>query len=1110
MSSTALRAFLFALVMVAAGFAAVATGGSDPNNSNSDNDDRVWCRLTGHVSDDNGEPVAGASLYLAPDWEVLDPDEDGNMGYLWREKSWAETGDDGAYRLDALPGSYVLEVYTPNHFSYREALVIDNDATLNLTLEAMPARDATLQLAVTGPQSFSATLRDPVRDWWLDSAWGEDTVTLSGWAGELELEVYSFDEGYLIHRQTVTLTAGEETSLTLALEPYVDSATITGFALDQHGNGVAQARVTFALPDVGYRATTLTAADGSYSLAVIPGNYHQFYAAAFAHDFTAPAVETVVAVENEDTVLDLTLTAKPLDFEQAGVVVDHTGQPMADITVTAWGYLYDWYFMYDLNLPFYAGYDIFDESGYFNEPGYGDSSKSTLPYFNDERVKVAETTTDADGRFTLLLPGDESIEVEAAAEGYVTATTWVWTYQFDDNEDRCDGSQSDAYWDIKLVLYPAPDVALTGTVTLPDGTTVEGAWVSFHRDYVRPTDGDWIAGVWKYSDIEGGCWYIETEQGKRYEVVETADGVTLERAEGEKAWLLVEKVNVATVCQIGAPVRVLAVGGEDANTPGTDSDEWSYSGGWNYRYYGDSAFTSDDGGYALDLYSGSYKVDAWYYEYDDIWYVTENGEYRDAATGSGGVAGCPSDDGTLPNPSNYKPAHYRFTGEVTLAPGAQVYDITLEKVEDDAKLVGQLTLSDGSIPGDPGDGTDTRHTLYVEVTGPDYYNLTTVRNGDWEVNLPHGQTYGYRIWSDDPLVHGVRGHAEIGAKGSVTTVTDELKVTVLDSTLKGTVTLDDRPIAGATVTVWGVGIAYDDNDPERESDPNYDRDADETRDNGYDGITYAIRDSADNRPGCSGSDDGSSPSSGTAWSDDPDDAKQGCEEKPYYGLSYTRTLTTDADGKFSLPVAGGRLYSVEVSYWGDLRNAITDDYVPSLYGAFRHVYVDYDVTVELKLELEQQWRNRDRDDVWWETTDKAPRELDATGGAMGEDWRDAAAGDAIDEEFPFRLAVEWPPRDGNVPVVLTDPDGTPVAGLAIVVFRDGEEYSTVITDSEGYAEVELGETDGHEYAFEARAGDQVMAYVAMDQVEPNRELPAMGALAALALLGLVAVRRRRD
>ncbi len=1114
MTASVWRVLLMALVMVAACFATLATGDSDPDNSDPDgssSDDRgpEWYRITGLVVDSDGSPVGGASLFLAPDWNSLDPEGDGDEDRLWKEDGWAQTGNDGSFRLDARAGDYRLDVYAPGYFPHNEALTVVNDTALTLTLAPIPAHDATLRLTVTGPEAFSATLRDSARNWYVASAWGEDEVLLEGWAGDLELEVNPHADGYLLHRQTVTLTAGEETALALTLEPYVESATLAGFALDQHGNGVAQARVTLALPDVGYRATTLTAADGSYSLAAIPGDYHQFSATAFAHTFVTPAVETVVLTENETAALDLTLTAKALDFEQAGVVVDRFGEPMADITVTAWGRLYEpWYYDYEAGLR--GGTYGYSDSGDWTTPGQ--------PFFGAERVEVAETTTDADGRFTLLLPEDESLEIEATADGYIPAATWVWTYTYDstlgdDDEPRGGGSNDAPWWEVRLVLYPAPDVALSGTVTLPDGTVVEGAWLTFHRDYQPPTKGQWIAAVWQHVDVEGGCWYQESDDGERYEVVESADGVTLEREEGEREWVLVEGVDVATTCQVGKPVRILDAGDADATLPGTDANEWSYNGGWNARYYGDTTFTGADGGYELALYSGTYAVEARYSIYDDYWYFAEDGVY-DPLTGT---AGKYRDDSTRNNPLGppvRAPENYRFTGEVILAPGAQTYDIVLEQVIDDATLTGTVTLSDGTVAGDgsgsgSGDNSGTAgRTFYVSVSGPDYQNRTLVRDGEWSVNLPHDQIYTYSIWSDDPLVAKAWGYAKVGAEGTITTVSDELKVTVLDSTLKGTVTYDGEPVAGATVTVWGVGIgpADDAREPQRddidESSPTLPPGVDTKRKYDSNGQSSDNYDPATGEPG-----------SPNGWSDDPDDAAKRYDEKPYYGPSYTRTVITDADGKFSLPVAGGQLYSVEASYWDDKRDAITDDYVPSLYGAFRHVYVDYDVSVEIKLPLKQQPddRNRDRDDVWWETTDKAPRELDAAGNAVDEDWRDAKTGDAAEEEFPFRLAVEWPPRDGNVPVVLTDPDGTPAAGLEIVVFRDGEEYATAITDSEGYAEVELGDPEGHDYAFEARAGDQVMAYVAMEQTDPESDaLPAMGALAAVALLGLVAVRRRCD
>ena len=98
---------------------------------------------------------------------------------------------------------------------------------------------------------------------------------------------------------------------------------------------------------------------------------------------------------------------------------------------------------------------------------------------------------------------------------------------------------------------------------------------------------------------------------------------------------------------------------------------------------------------------------------------------------------------------------------------------------------------------------------------------------------------------------------------------------------------------------------------------------------------------------------------------------------------------------------------------------------------------------------------------------------------------------------------------------IADFDGTPAVGLTVVVFRDGQEYSQAVTGSDGTVALELGEPTGHDYAFEARAGDEVMAYAAFegqDESDGDSVLPTIGLMAGTAIMGLMALvtARRRD
>jgi len=67
-----------------------------------------------------------------------------------------------------------------------------------------------------------------------------------------------------------------------------------------------------------------------------------------------------------------------------------------------------------------------------------------------------------------------------------------------------------------------------------------------------------IRGVMKFISVEGGCWYLETKDGKRYELV----GEDLQH-------ILVSDLNlevrvrplsgVSSICQVGEIVEVLSI-----------------------------------------------------------------------------------------------------------------------------------------------------------------------------------------------------------------------------------------------------------------------------------------------------------------------------------------------------------------------------------------------------------------------------------------------------------------------------------------------------------------------------------------------------------------------
>lgn len=1076
MNTRIFTAFLLTLLMVGVSFMALVeagNGGSDPNDDDSDQRSEDWLVLSGTVVDTEGDPVMATLEAFAPE---------GNS-----EWAWARSDEGGNYRMDLKMGDYEIKVSAQGFLSQNLRLTIEADTIRDLEMEAVPARDAVLQLTLEGPAQAISVLKDMARNQWLDSQWvHEGFVELTGWAGELELELHPYDQGYLIHRQSVTLTSGETTQLTVVMVPYVESATLTGQVTDDSGAAVEEALVSVTHADSnGYRNSAYSDEEGYYELQLVPGTYGIFASAAGHHHLRTEVA--LLITEAGPNVHDITLVAKD-QVNQPGIVVDQEGQPVAGAEVTAWYYIYT--------------YKGCPECDYLDGTSSNGANGFAPPQSGEQhKVVVDQTTSGTDGRFSLQLPAEESFMVDATAEGLqgdpVWVTTWNPDYQYFAPPQE-----------VRLVLYPVPDVELSGTVTLPDGTYAAGAYLSFYREYRPPNQPYWLEGIWHHSDIEGGCWYVESEEGKKYEIFQTSSNTPLEKVEGNKVALLVQDHEAASYCQIGQTVIVLehpATRDNGANpadpNSGTDANYEPYYFDWNHQLTGGSTSTDENGAYALELYEGTYELTVRYY----------SGDVRAMEDVEQGWGTDNSATGYL-GPPLRAPELYRYEATVTLEPGQTVLDIQLEKVEDDAMIQGQVTFSDGSDVGE--------RTITVSVNGPDYYNSAIVNGeGAWEIALPHGQVYSYTIYCEDPLVGSVWGKVEVGQKGSTATVTDELQVTTFDSTLMGTVVLDGDPVAGAMVTLWGLGIGN--------SVPGYPT----TEAPSTDPVSYGSDQTNTNY-------DQAVAGQGVPQREgaikEGDDTIAMCMPEPYWGPTFTRTVTTDSEGRFSFQVQGGRLYSLGASNWDNTRNelpdentreglpngAVTSSIAP--YVAFRHVYVDLDTTVTVELELMEVLTDLTMGGVWWETTDNVPRTLDLTDEAYdGTSWRDiqpGSAADALSGEFPFQVTVTWPTKGNTVEAQILDAEGIPAIGLTVFIFRDDVEYAQAMTMSDGSVSLDLGETAGHDYVFEARAGDEVMAYSAVEgqgeasNIDGGNVLPGLGSISLIALLGVVGfvLNRRRD
>jgi len=93
---------------------------------------------------------------------------------------------------------------------------------------------------------------------------------------------------------------------------------------------------------------------------------------------------------------------------------------------------------------------------------------------------------------------------------------------------------------------------LLGASTLSCGSAPKVEDTGTHS----PNDRFTVRGTMKFIDVEGGCWYLETESGERYEL----GGEDLQQLYVENLSVEVEVKRlsgVASICQVGTPVEVL-------------------------------------------------------------------------------------------------------------------------------------------------------------------------------------------------------------------------------------------------------------------------------------------------------------------------------------------------------------------------------------------------------------------------------------------------------------------------------------------------------------------------------------------------------------------------
>jgi hypothetical protein len=110
-----------------------------------------------------------------------------------------------------------------------------------------------------------------------------------------------------------------------------------------------------------------------------------------------------------------------------------------------------------------------------------------------------------------------------------------------------------------------------------------------------------IFGQMQYADgLEGGCWYLESEDGERYQLVATPDEMKLLQVKGRRVRLRVEDADqMASTCMMGRIVRVMKI---------MDGASYPVDMAWTYLTLKGRVYKSKGGCYYLKTRNANYEL----------------------------------------------------------------------------------------------------------------------------------------------------------------------------------------------------------------------------------------------------------------------------------------------------------------------------------------------------------------------------------------------------------------------------------------------------------------------------------------------------------------------
>jgi hypothetical protein len=105
-----------------------------------------------------------------------------------------------------------------------------------------------------------------------------------------------------------------------------------------------------------------------------------------------------------------------------------------------------------------------------------------------------------------------------------------------------------------------------------------------------------LTGTMLHTDLEGGCWYLETKRGQKYELVGNEEDLRKVRVEGRLVTLTVrQKKMAASICMMGTIVEILEV---------LDTNRYPKDPAWELKRIRGVVSRTDDGFWYIRGYDG--------------------------------------------------------------------------------------------------------------------------------------------------------------------------------------------------------------------------------------------------------------------------------------------------------------------------------------------------------------------------------------------------------------------------------------------------------------------------------------------------------------------------